>query len=96
LTSLDISKIGRISGWGKFSAQGDFEFGKFFKFTIGNCVFCLFDTNHEPCQFARGTLEGMASSVFNKQYESYISCNWGSAEHHCEIILKEKKVKGSK
>jgi predicted hydrocarbon binding protein len=92
LTSLDISKIGRISGWGNYLVQGDFEFGSFFTFTIKNCVFCQFGKAHEPCHFTRGTMEGIASSIFNTQYDSFVSCTgWESSEHRCEIILKARK-----
>src|ERR1700730_3723706 len=92
LTARDISKIGKVSGWGNYSVQGDFEFGRFFKFIIKNCVFCLFGTVHEPCQFTRGTMEGMASAIFNTQYDSHVQCSdWLSPNHVCEIVLKDRK-----
>jgi len=95
LKSLDsekVRKVGAISGWGRFEVIGDIGSGKLVKLIVKNCVFCR-DGNYDfPCQFLRGTMEGMLNSIYGKEHVSAVNCKSDGSDkskHICEIIVKE-------
>jgi len=78
------------TGCGKLTIEGDVERGSRLSVTAKNCVFCEGRDPEYTCNFLRGIVLGLSTSLYAKQYKSEVDCKPINGEHVCRIELLGK------
>ncbi len=84
-----LAQLMMKAGWGIVSYTGDIVLGDQSSITIKNCVFCK-EKNSYPCNFVRGTILGLATKMYRREYLSSTTCRVEDDKHVCKIELVSK------